>query len=145
MTLALSVAAADLLSKVWASHALKKRAIDLPGPLDLRLAHNSGVAFSFLAAAPPVVIVALTSLVAIASLMATDRGGLPLVGGALIAGGAIGNIVDRIEGGSVVDMLHTSFWPTFNAADVAISCGATLCVAGFMKTRRTTPTDPSIS
>ena len=41
-------------------------------------------------------------------------------------GGAIGNVIDRAEAGTVVDMLHTGWWPAFNLADVAIVCGAML-------------------
>jgi len=125
-TIALSVAAVDLLSKLWASRALQDGPVDLPGPLDLRLGHNSGVAFSFLMGAPPVLIILLTSALTIFLLHGSAIGSLPLLPGALIAGGAIANIIDRIEAGSVVDMLYTTFWPTFNVADVAISGGMVL-------------------
>ena len=47
---------------------------------------------------------------------------------ALIVAGGIANVVDRLEAGSVVDMLHTGWWPTFNLADVAIVCGAAALV-----------------
>ncbi len=45
---------------------------------------------------------------------------------ALILGGAIGNLVDRIRQGYVVDFVNTSFWPTFNLADSCISIGMVL-------------------
>ena len=48
---------------------------------------------------------------------------LPWLAAALTAGGALGNVIDRIQGGSVVDMLHTGWWPTFNLADVFICIG----------------------
>lgn len=51
-------------------------------------------------------------------------------GFALIVGGAIGNIIDRLRQGAVTDFLDfswkTSHWPAFNLADVAITCGAAL-------------------
>ena len=45
---------------------------------------------------------------------------------ALILGGAIGNLVDRVRQGYVVDFVNTSFWPTFNLADSCISIGMVL-------------------
>ena len=49
----------------------------------------------------------------------------------MIMGGALGNLGDRLfrgNGGSVVDFIHTTFWPTFNVADSAVVCG---CVTVF--------------
>lgn len=119
----LTVTTVDLASKAWATSTLEQQSIDLPGPLDLRLGHNTGVAFSFLASVPPAVIVALTSILAVTLLIAAAQRRVPVVPVALIAGGAIGNIIDRIDGGSVVDMFYTRFWPTFNVADIAITSG----------------------
>jgi len=42
---------------------------------------------------------------------------------ALIVAGGLANVIDRIEGGGVVDMLHTGWWPTFNLADTFIVIG----------------------
>lgn len=126
--LALTVGAVDLASKMWASRALLQRPMDLPGPLDLRLGYNRGIAFSFLTDMPVAVIVILTSLIAVALAVAAARGSAPLLPAGLIQGGALGNLVDRTHNGSVVDMLQTSFWPTFNLADVAICTGAALWV-----------------
>ena len=47
---------------------------------------------------------------------------------ALIVAGGIANVVDRLEAGSVVDMLHAGWWPTFNLADVSIVVGVLLLV-----------------
>jgi signal peptidase II len=77
---------------------------------------------------PVAVIVILTSLVAVALVLVVARGSAPLLPAGLILGGALGNLVDRTHNGSVVDMLHTSFWPTFNLADVAICTGVALWV-----------------
>jgi signal peptidase II len=126
--LALTVVAVDLASKVWASRALRQRPVDLPGPLDLHLGYNRGIAFSFLTDIPVAVIVILTSLIALALVVAAARGSAPLLPAGLILGGALGNLIDRTHNGSVVDMLHTSFWPTFNLADVAICTGVALWV-----------------
>lgn len=117
------VAAADLASKVWASAALAARDVDLPGPVDLRLGHNSGIAFSLFTDAPVALMVAIGVALVIVFGVAAWRGALPAVPAALILGGALGNVVDRIEGGSVVDLFHTGWWPTFNLADVFLSAG----------------------
>lgn len=44
----------------------------------------------------------------------------------LIEGGAIGNILDRIQHGYVIDFIQVGWWPVFNIADIAISCGTAL-------------------
>lgn len=131
VSITLVVVTVDLLSKIWASSALQDGPVNLPGPLDLRLGHNSGVAFSFLAFAPPAVIIVLTSAFSIGLVIAAFQDRVPLVPAALIGGGAIGNVIDRIENGSVVDMLYTSFWPTFNLADVAITSGVVLWLLSY--------------
>jgi signal peptidase II len=48
---------------------------------------------------------------------------------AMMLGGAIGNLIDRIRQGYVVDFINTSFWPTFNVADSSISIGMVILVA----------------
>ena len=53
------------------------------------------------------------------------------VGLGLALGGALGNLVDRIRLGYVVDFLDFHFWPVFNLADIAIVCGVGLMILGF--------------
>jgi signal peptidase II len=65
---------------------------------------------------------------------------------ALILGGALGNVIDRITIGAVVDFLdfHAAgwHWPAFNVADIAISCGAVLLVFDALRTKpRDTPSN----
>ena len=45
-------------------------------------------------------------------------------------GGAVGNFLDRLDGGGVVDYLHTGWFPTFNLADVFVTTGAGLLILG---------------
>ena len=137
--LTLLITLADLGTKVWASAELGGSGIDLPGPLDLRLSHNAGIAFGAFDGVPPILIVLLTAAVAATVFVAGGQGSAPFLACALIAGGAIGNVLDRLQAGSVVDMLHTSFWPTFNLADVFITSGAALwCLSA---TARRDPSD----
>jgi signal peptidase II len=58
----------------------------------------------------------------------------------LIFAGAVGNLIDRIHFGAVVDFLDvyigTAHWPAFNVADSSITCGAVLMVWGMIKQRK---------
>ncbi len=62
------------------------------------------------------------------------------IGLSLIAGGALGNALDRHRQGAVTDFLDVHWagwhWPTFNMADVAITCGAGLLILGSFLTRQ---------
>lgn len=119
--------ATDLLTKVIGSAVLAGSPVDLPGPLDLRLVHNTGVAFGVGSALPAGAMVALTAAVAVVVAVLAARGALgsPLAAG-LVVGGALANVVDRLVGGSVVDVFDLGWWPTFNVADVCITVGAGL-------------------
>ena len=117
------VVAADLSTKVWASSELRRRSIDLPGPVDLQLAYNRGIAFSAFENAPLALILLVTGAVTVVLAVAAWRHVIPALAAGFMLGGAIGNVVDRIQGGSVVDLLHTGWWPTFNLADVSLNIG----------------------
>jgi signal peptidase II len=96
----------------------------LPG-IDLTYVRNSGVAFGAFAGGGAIVWV-LTGL-ALAGLLTyfafrSDRRWLWLPVG-LIAGGAIGNLIDRAREGAVIDFIDFVAWPAFNVADMAIVVG----------------------
>jgi signal peptidase II len=101
--------------------------------------HNSGAAFSFLAGASGWQRWFFVGLGAVAAVfivwMLRSHGGQRLFSWALalILGGALGNVVDRLLHGYVVDFIqvHHSGWyfPSFNVADSAISVGAVLLIA----------------
>lgn len=138
--LAVLVVALDQLTKYWVSAGFdygEARAVT--GFFNLVLTHNKGAAFSFLAAASGwqrgfFIGIALVAIVVIGVLLARHSGGkLFCLALALILGGAIGNVIDRIALGYVVDFLDFHFvgwhWPAFNLADSAITVGAVLLVA----------------
>ncbi len=109
--------------------------VDVLGPLGFTLAHNRGVAFG-LASGGGVVLVALTviALVFVAVLFARNptRPWMWVAFG-LLAGGALGNLVDRVRVGEVTDYVDIFTWPPFNLADVAITLGVVvlaLCYVG---------------
>ena len=72
---------------------------------------------------------AVVAVVALAGIKLVDRPDVQC-GAALVFSGAVGNAIDRVVLGSVVDFLdfHVGFyhWPAFNVADIAICCGAAL-------------------
>jgi len=99
------------------------------GLIDLQLTYNPGAAFSLGAELPTEVVLAVTTVIAIVVAVFAWRSAaavLKLRALALTAvlAGAVANIVDRAGDGVVTDYLHTTWWPTFNLADVSITLGA---------------------
>lgn len=104
--------------------------VDLFGPLEITLAHNRGIAFGLADGGGGLLIaVTLVALVAVALLFARnrDRPGMWVAVG-LLAGGALGNLADRVRAGEVTDYVDFLSWPPFNLADVAITVGVLLLV-----------------
>jgi signal peptidase II len=104
--------------------------VDVLGPLKLTLAHNTGVAFGLAGGAGVgLVLVTLGALALIAYLFSRkpERPGMWVAVG-LLAGGALGNLVDRIRADAVTDYVDIGSWPPFNLADVAITSGVLLLV-----------------
>jgi signal peptidase II len=96
----------------------------LPG-VEITNVHNKGVAFGLAGGAGIVVILlAVAALVLILATFARDprRRGLWIPIG-LLAGGALGNLADRIRMDSVTDFIDLPLWPAFNLADIAIVAG----------------------
>ena len=128
----------DLYTKQWASASLDLyRPQEVLSWLNITLAHNYGAAFSFLSDAGGwqrwffIVLASAVSLALLVWLLRLARHEwITALGLALVLGGAIGNLVDRIQLGYVVDFIdvHFSGWhyPAFNVADSAITCGVIL-------------------
>jgi signal peptidase II len=123
----------DQLTKHWALQALDDGPIEVVGSLRLKLAFNSGTAFSVGEGRGG--LISLLGLVVVAVLLrsvAAWPGRLPAIVGGLVAGGAIGNLLDRlfrdggdgVLGGHVVDFIDLQWWPVFNVADMGIVGGA---------------------
>lgn len=138
--LALLVIGADQLTKWAALTALTpyQPVAVVPG-LNLMLAFNPGAAFSFLAGGGGWQRWLLSGLAVLISAYLVHwlsgvprRDRLQMAGLGLVLGGAIGNLIDRVRLGYVIDFLdfHAAgwHWPAFNVADAAISCGAVLLI-----------------
>jgi len=142
LLLSLLVIGLDQLTKWWALHALQPAGMPhpvLPGFLNWTLAFNTGAAFSFLAGGAGWqrwFFVALALLIGgalvvwLARTARRDwRTALPL---ALILGGALGNLIDRLHAAQVTDFIHVYYgqwnFPVFNVADCGISVGAVLLI-----------------
>jgi signal peptidase II len=109
--------------------------VEVLGPLELTLAHNRGVAFGLAGGAGiGLIAVTLAALGLIVYLFARDPGrrGMWLATG-LVAGGALGNLADRILAGEVTDYIAVGSWPPFNFADVAITCGVALLALIYLR------------
>jgi signal peptidase II len=127
------VVVADALTKQWALSALADGPIDLFGPVRFALTRNKAGAFGLGGAFIPFLAVAALALVLylVVSGSATERMPVAVALG-LILGGALGNVADRIFRapgslqGAVVDFVDVGFWPVFNVADSAITCGCIL-------------------
>ncbi|WP_311214599.1 MULTISPECIES: signal peptidase II [unclassified Arthrobacter] len=135
---AVALAAMDLLAKTLVVVTMADgRVLDF-GLFNLRLAYNTGVAFSLGASLSPWIVVAATTLIvavlAVFLYRAAPRfGRLSRAGAVFLLGGALGNLVDRMDGAGVVDYLHTGWFPTFNLADVFVVGGVGLLVLGSMR------------
>lgn len=111
----------------------------IPGVLSLTHVENTGVAFGLLAGISPLV----TTLAALVLLFVLffSRGRWEQTravgaGISLMAGGAAGNLLDRVRLGVVVDYLDLHVWPVFNFADAAIVVGAGVLVLALSRTER---------
>lgn len=140
LKLGLSIAflafAADQVSKwVILNHVMTPpQVIPITGFFNMVLGHNTGVSFGLFGDAPPWVLIAF-ALAIVAGLfvwMKRADNRLTAVSLGLIVGGALGNLVDRLQHGAVTDFLDfyvaAYHWPAFNLADMAIVGGAALMV-----------------
>jgi signal peptidase II len=121
------------------------RVIYITNFLNITLGYNEGISFGLFSETfrqRPLLLIYLSSAIALTILiwmiLATHRVETAALG--LLAGGAAGNIYDRIERGRVTDFIDFHIgswhWPAFNIADVAVVSGALLLIfASFLQTR----------
>ena len=130
--LAAAVVVVDQVTKVWAERELADRDVSVVGDvLTLTLVRNPGSAFGFGAGGTllrTVLALAVVAAVLVVLARARSRAWALVLG--LVAGGGVGNLVDRFVRdpgplrGEVVDFLRLPSWPVFNVADMAVTVGA---------------------
>ncbi len=133
---AAAVVVLDQLSKsavlaFFADRAAERRLVPVTPFFDLVLTYNPGMSFGlFSKTGPGAAIFVLVAAVIVAALLYwLRRVARPMLAAAigLVIGGAIGNVVDRLRFGAVVDFLYfhigSWYWPAFNLADSAITIG----------------------
>jgi signal peptidase II len=156
----------DQATKVWARHELKPRGYEraitvVQGYFDLRYSENTGSAFGMFRGTPgaPYILfgVGIFCLVVVGAWLYKLPPQTPWLGGklGLLAGGAVGNIVDRMMYGRVTDFIvwkvttggRIHEWPTFNIADAALVIGVALLILDWprdrvMQMQASQPADP---
>ena len=125
----------DQLTKFFAKGFLdwQEPKVIIDNILSLTLTKNTGGAFSILHGNNLLLFFAgiLITIALFYYLMRADkREVMPI---AFIMGGAIGNLIDRVLHGGVIDFIQVSIWPIFNIADIAISLGVILLIIRLIK------------
>jgi len=139
LPLSLAIIVVDHAVKAWMIHHFAPfERVHVLRVLDIILTFNSGAAFSFLSEASGwqrwlfIVLALAVSAALIVWLRRLDARvhGLLACGLSLIVGGALGNMLDRVTTGKVIDFIHVhwgrAYFPAFNVADSAITIGAVL-------------------
>ncbi len=137
----LLVLIADQLTKFAAARLLptgESRSL-LGAYLSLTVERNTGAAFGMFPAATTALIALAAIIIIFIALWGpqmAQSNRLLAAGLGMALGGATGNLIDRVRLGYVLDFLDLHFWPVFNVADIAITCGAILVViALFLRAR----------
>jgi signal peptidase II len=146
VSIGLAVVVADQITKHWAVTSLPGRPpVPVFWTLQWNLSFNTGMAFSRGQSVGPI-IAAVAMVVVVAVAQAIRKTGHPwaMTSGALIIGGAIGNLIDRVFRnrawlrGGVVDFIDFQWFPIFNVADSAITIGGLMFVLWSLSGRRVT-------
>jgi len=126
----------DQLSKYLVENNLYKKSIDIIGNVfSLTYVENYGAAWGIFSDNNWIILILTPILVIliISYLYKFSKNKLEYIAGGLVIGGAIGNYIDRIVRGYVVDFFDFKIWPVFNIADIGIVVGCILMVLLFIK------------
>ena len=140
LSLSAMIAGAVVLLDQVSKHFLKDaNRVLFPGLIRLNGARNTGAAFSLFSGSAwliPLLTVSMTLAVLVYIILARPKG-LAGIGLALVLGGALGNLIDRLLLGYVIDFIELSFirFPIFNIADIAVVSGSILTASSIIFTR----------
>lgn len=149
LLIAIAIAGLDQLSKWWIVEVVMQppQMMPLTPFFNLVLGHNRGVSFGLFgadASYAPYILSGIAAAIVVALviwLWRAERRPVAIALG-MIIGGAVGNVVDRLSIGAVVDFLdfHAAgyHWPAFNVADIGITCGAGLLIVDSFFDRKDT-------
>lgn len=131
-----AVIAVDRVTKILAPGLPADGLTLIPGVVGLRYAENRGIAFSLLNGhSRPLGVLSLLLMIAgYVWLRKKNLGTFPVTGLALMAGGAAGNMADRLISGYVPDMIETLFvrFPVFNLADSCLTIGCVMLIISLL-------------
>lgn len=123
----------------------------IDGVLRIRLSTNTGAVMGILSGSRPILIsVTIISIIALIYFAYRMRYApvFKRVCLGLVLGGAFGNLIDRIATGKVVDFIDMGIgsfrWPTYNVADIAVTVGAVILIAGFAFQKEPDPQGPPL-
>ena len=127
---------AVLLDQVSKYFLVGYKMVLIPGVVNLTTAFNEGVAMSMFSNAG-ILIPVVTALITVGGFIAAGKyakGFLAQLSCGMILGGAVGNLIDRVTLGYVIDLFEFTFidFYIFNVADVFITCGAVLCAISLL-------------
>jgi signal peptidase II len=134
--LAAAVVAIDQISKaIIEDRLVPGEDVDVAGPLGLTLSHNKGVAFGLAGGGGALLLgFTLAALALIVYLFAREpQRPWMWVAVGFLAGGAIGNLVDRVRAGAVTDFIDVGPWPPFNVADASITLGVVVLAWAYLR------------
>ncbi len=142
LVLAVAILLLDQLAKWWVlRHLSGGRAIEILPVLDVRLVWNTGISMGLLQDGGwPLTLAVVLVTVIVAWWLWQARGGLEAWALGSVLGGAVGNLIDRLRFGAVVDFVHFhlgswSFY-IFNLADAALTLGAVGLVLAMLRPAR---------
>ena len=123
----------DQITKAWILKADVFRLTLIPGVLWLERISNTGMAFGMFSSYTDQITIVSTVIVIVLSIFHKNFTGIQRTAVGMIIGGALGNIIDRIRFGSVVDFIRLRYYPAiFNVADTAIVIGGILIAISYL-------------
>jgi len=109
----------------------------IPNVFHLTLVHNTGVAFGMLQGLGQVILILVAiSIIIVGVLLTRVKSRYEKIALGLVLAGAVGNLIDRLSLGYVIDFLDFRVWPVFNVADICVSAGVGLIILQIIRGKR---------